>query len=119
MEPLLRDAVAVLAHVLLRFDRAEEARALLAALIELDADPAWARQAHCLALLRAGRSEDAVAAAEGILTDWPSGPAAAPMLHVAAKAAWRLGQVEKARAYAETAQSAASIGLRPGTARRR
>ncbi len=45
MDHRARDAVAVLAHVYLRFDRPAEAAALLAALAVSDPGPRWARQA--------------------------------------------------------------------------
>ena len=111
---LARDAVAVLAHTFLRFDRPDDAAALLAALAELEPNSTWARCALCLALLRAERTEEALASAEALLEDMPSGIDRVPVLHIAAKAAWRLGRSEQARAYFDAARGAASVSVPRG-----
>lgn len=106
LDPLARDAVAVLVHVLMRFDRAADAAVLLAALIELDPASPWARRAACAAMLQAGWPNQALAEAQSLLDGVPLGRDAAPLLHVAAKACWRLGREDEARQYWRSARKA-------------
>ena len=109
MDRMTRDAVAVLAHVYLRFDRPAEAAALLTVLVRLDADPGWARRALCLAHLHAGRYQEAVAGAEELLRDGLDDAERLPLLHIAAKGCWRLGREDEARAFREAARATAAV----------
>jgi hypothetical protein len=113
LSPRCRDALAVLSHVFLRFDRATEARALLAAL-DADGGDAWARRALCLAQLQAGDAQAALDGAVALLADpGLDDELRLPLLHVAAKASWRLGRPEEARAHRAAAIAAGRASLRP------
>lgn len=107
-----RDAMAVLAHVYLRFDRPREAAALFASLALLDEEPSWARRALCLARFRAGQLEEALELAESLLREPLDDEARLPVLHVAAKACWRLGRLEEARRHRAAASATTAVSLR-------
>lgn len=120
MDRSARDAMAVLAHVYLRFDRPAEAAALLAALLAIDPEPRWARRALCLAQLRTEQPVAALATAEALLADSLDDDERVPVLHLAAKAHWRLGNEGEARALRAAARAAAAVSVdRPVAARRR
>lgn len=119
MDHRARDAVAVLAHVYLRFDRPAEAAALLAALVVIDPGPRWARQALCVAQLRIGQVAAALSTVESLLADSLDDDERVPLLLLAAKAQWRLGNEVEARKLSGTARSAAAASIgrptrRPG-----
>jgi predicted Zn-dependent protease len=99
VEPRTRDALAVLSHIYLRFDRADEAAALLAALARIDRDPSWARTARCLALVMAGRHEDAQRETEDLLARPLDDTRRSHLLRILARACWNLGLPEQARAH--------------------
>jgi len=109
-----RDALALLAHVYLRFNHADAAAALLAALAETDVNSAWARRALCLARLEAGQNEAALAEAEALLADGGADDVRLPLLYIAAQASWRLGRPEAARVWREAARGASVMSALPG-----
>jgi hypothetical protein len=105
----MRDALAMLAHVYLRFGRPSEAAALLAALALLDEDPGWALRTRCFALLRAGLYEAARAETLRLLDAPLDDSERAPLLRILAKANWRLGRDEEARVHQIASQAATSV----------
>lgn len=109
-----RDAMAVLAHVYLRFNRPDAAAALLAALAQIEAEPGWARRALCLARLEAGQNATALAEAEALLAEGGADDLRLPLLHIAALACWRLGRGEEARAWREAAGRATAVAVLGG-----
>jgi hypothetical protein len=115
LSPAARDALALLAHVYLRFNHADAAAALLAALAEIDVNPTWARRALCLARLQAGHNEAALAEAEALLANGGADDGRLPLLHIAAQASWRLGRPEAARVWREAAQGASVLSVLPGS----
>ena len=116
---MIRDAIAILAHLFVRYGRAEEAVALLGAVAELDADPAWAQRARCIALLRAGRPAEAAAEAERLLDGRLDDPERVPLLHALARACWALGRAEEARAAHLAACNLAVVSLSRSAAEKR
>lgn len=114
-----RDALSVLAHLLLRFDRPADAAALLVALDRLGAEPGWAGRCRCVALLALGRLDEVEALAGALLASGAEEERAL-LLQIMARACWRGGRHDEARAYAQ--QSRAAFGAvvlgpaRPGAA---
>ncbi|MER8982443.1 hypothetical protein [Mesorhizobium sp. M0496] len=102
MKPLLssdkRDAVSALAYLYLKFGYFHNAAKLLLALDHLDSGPGWARQARCLALLRAGHCEEAAVEAGRLLVHALDGKDRFRVMQVRAKACWKLGLRSEARA---------------------
>ncbi|MES0139403.1 hypothetical protein NKJ88_31365 [Mesorhizobium sp. M0016] len=102
MKPLIssdkRDALSVLAYLYLKFGYFHNAAKLLLALDHLDSGSGWARQAHCLALLRAGHCEEAAAEAGRLLVHALDGKDRFRVMQVRAKACWKLGLRSEARA---------------------
>ncbi|WP_050976814.1 tetratricopeptide repeat protein [Hyphomicrobium sp. MC1] len=111
MDSRARDALAVLAHVYLRFERPDEAAALLAALVAIDPKPRWARQALSLAQLRSGLTEAALSTAESLLTEALDDDERVPLLLLAAKAHWRLGNEVEAQRLRIAARAAATTSI--------
>lgn len=128
-----RDALAILAHVYLQFDRPTEAAALLHALEWHDrdaggatgADPQglsqpglsshglWAASARALALLLAGQDAEAVALAERLLDAPLQDAQRVNLLRILARACWRLGRAEEARAHHAAMQTLAAATIVP------
>jgi Flp pilus assembly protein TadD len=109
-----RDAVAVLAHTYMQFDRAREAAALLGALAVVDEDPAWALTARCLALVLAGDDEGAADEASRLLEQPLDDTRRRQVLRILARACWKLGREDEARAHlAALRQLAAVTVLQP------
>lgn len=106
-----RDAMAVLAHVYLRFGRPEEAGALLAALAAIDPGQRAVRRALCLAQLRAGSAAAALATAGELLAGASDDDERVSLLRLAAKAQWRLGREAEARALLASASAAATVSI--------
>jgi Flp pilus assembly protein TadD len=84
---------------------------LFGAVAELDANPAWAQRARCIALLRAGRHSDAAAEAERLLNRPMADDDRIPLLHALARACWTLGRPEDARAAHREACSLAAVSV--------
>ncbi|GLS30844.1 hypothetical protein SAMN04488498_1368 [Mesorhizobium albiziae] len=101
-EPLIspdkRDVLSVLAYLYIKFGYPHNAAELLVALDRLDSGSRWARHARCLALLRAGHCEEAVAEAGRILEHPLDDEGRFLMLQVRVKAYWKLGLRSEARA---------------------
>ncbi len=89
--------LAVLAYIYLQFDRTDDAATLLAALARIDRDPMWARTTRCLALVMAGRHEEAQREAEELLGGPHNGIRRCHLLRILARACWNQGKVEAAR----------------------
>ena len=104
-----RDSLAVLAYIYLQFDRAEDAAALLDALARIDRDPAWARSTRCLALVMAGRSEEAQREAEALLLEDLDDTRRCHLLRILARACWNLGLAEEARAHQEAVRQLLAV----------
>jgi predicted Zn-dependent protease len=104
-----RDSLAVLAYIYLQFDRAEDAAALLDALARIDQDPTWARSTRCLALVMAGRSEEARREAETLLLEDLDDTRRCHLLRILARACWNLGLAEEARAHQEAVRQLLAV----------
>ena len=99
MDTRARDALAVLSYTYLQFDRPGDAATLLDALARVDRDPSWAASARCLALLMAGRADDAAQAARSLLETDLDDTRRCHVLRILARACWNLGLAEEARAH--------------------
>jgi predicted Zn-dependent protease len=93
------EALAVLAHMYLRFGRPREAAILLGAVARLVPDPTPALRTRCVALLEAGHNDAARDEALRLLATGPDDPIRAQLLRIVAKASWRLGDAAQAREY--------------------
>jgi Flp pilus assembly protein TadD len=93
-----RDALAVLASVLLAHGRPQDAAKLLAAVALMPGDAAWARRARCQALLMAGENDAAAEEARTLLSAAMTDQSRVAVLHVLARAEWRRGRAAAARA---------------------
>ncbi len=98
MSPDKRDALSVLAYFYMKYDCPDNAAKLLGALDSLDPGARWARHARCLALLRAGDYEEAIAEAGRSLAHPLDGEGRIRLLQVRVKAYWKLGLRSEARA---------------------
>jgi hypothetical protein len=94
-----RDALAVLASVMLGNGRPGDAAALLAVLARLPGDTGWARRARCQALLLDDRPAEADQEARALLEEPMPDTARIAVLHLLARAAWRLGRGAEAQAH--------------------
>ena len=99
MDTRTRDALAVLSYTYLQFDRPDDAAVLLDALTRVDRDPSWAASARCLALLMAGRTDDAAQAARTLLDAELDDTRRCQVLRILARACWKLGLADEARAH--------------------
>lgn len=115
---MAQDALAVLAHIYLRYGQARRAVALFGALAEIGDTPAWARRAHCIALVQVGRHDEAVAAATDLLNETCAPTDRVPLLHALAQASFALGETDRARAAFSDACAAANLMLRRHPANR-
>lgn len=93
-----RDALAVLASVMLMHGRPGEAATLLQALSLMPWDAAWARRARCQALLLDGQPALAASEARRLLHEPMDDSARVVLLHLLSRAEWRLGHAAEARA---------------------
>lgn len=104
-----RDSLAVLAFIYLQFDRADDAAALLDALARIDADPAWARSTRCLALVMAGRNEEARVETEQLLRGAMDDTRRCHLLRILARACWNLGLADEARVHQQAVKDLVAV----------
>ena len=109
-----RDALAILASLLLRHGRPDVAATLLAALAHLPGDRAWAARNRARALLEAGRDDEAAAEArDALAAGGMSDAARSVLLGLLARAEWRRGRRVEARAVFAEALALARAGIVP------
>jgi len=106
---MARDALAVLAHMYIRFGRPEAAVVLFGAIAHLDHDQEWALRARTVALLKANRHQEAVTEARRLLRLGGEEGGKITLYYVIAFGCWALGMKDDAQvAYREACQLAAN-----------